>query len=69
MPANAIVDESDDGCALFRKAAGALGSAKTVGVGARTWGEAVIEDVVVCAESGGRILNTLSPDMPIRRPA
>jgi Xaa-Pro aminopeptidase len=43
-PANAIVvNESDDGRALFRKATSALGSAKTVGVGARTWGEAVME--------------------------
>jgi hypothetical protein len=43
-PANAIVvNESDDGCALFRKATSAVGSVTTVR----------IEDDVVCAEGGG----------------
>jgi Xaa-Pro aminopeptidase len=35
--------ETDDGEALFRKAVGSLGVLKRIGVGARTWGEAVIE--------------------------
>jgi Xaa-Pro aminopeptidase len=38
-----IVNEGDDGRALFRKATGSLGNVKTLGVGARTWGEAMIE--------------------------
>jgi Xaa-Pro aminopeptidase len=43
-PANSIVvNESDDGRALFRRATSSLGDVKTIGVGARTWGEAVIE--------------------------
>jgi Xaa-Pro aminopeptidase len=43
-PENSIVvNEADDGRALFRQATASLGSAKTIGVGARTWGEAVIE--------------------------
>ena len=37
------VKETDDGSALFRKAVGALGSPKRIAVGARTWGETVIE--------------------------
>jgi Xaa-Pro dipeptidase len=37
------VNETDDGRALFRKATSALGDAKTVGIGARTYGEAVLE--------------------------
>jgi Xaa-Pro aminopeptidase len=37
------VKETDDGSALFRKAVGALGSLKRIAVGARTWGETVIE--------------------------
>jgi Xaa-Pro aminopeptidase len=38
------VNESDDGRALFRKAVSALGSSlERVAVGARTWGETVIE--------------------------
>jgi len=37
------VKETDDGSALFRQAVGALGSPKRIAVGARTWGEAVIE--------------------------
>jgi len=37
------VNESDDGRALFRRAVSALGSLERLAVGARTWGEAVIE--------------------------
>ena len=37
------VNETDDGEALFRKAVSSLGALKRIGVGARTWGEAVIE--------------------------
>jgi len=37
------VNETDDGRALFRKATSALGDVKTIGIGARTWGEAVLE--------------------------
>jgi Xaa-Pro dipeptidase len=37
------VNETDDGRALFRKATSALGDVKTVGIGARTYGEAVLE--------------------------
>ena len=37
------VNETDDGEALFRKAVGSLGPLRRVGVGARTWGETVIE--------------------------
>ena len=37
------VNETDDGEALFRKAVASLGDLKRIGVGARTWGEAVIE--------------------------
>jgi Xaa-Pro aminopeptidase len=43
-PANSIVvNESDDGRALFRNATSSLGDVKTIGIGARTWGEAVME--------------------------
>lgn len=37
------VAESDDGRALFRQAASALGEIGTIGVAARTWGETVLE--------------------------
>jgi Xaa-Pro aminopeptidase len=37
------VNETDDGRALFRTATSALGDVKTVGIGARTYGEAVLE--------------------------
>lgn len=37
------VNETDDGEALFRRAVASLGSLRRVAVGARTWGEAVIE--------------------------
>jgi Xaa-Pro aminopeptidase len=43
-PANLItVNEPDDGRAVFRKATGSLGEVKTLGIGARTWGESVLE--------------------------
>jgi Xaa-Pro aminopeptidase len=43
-PANLItVNEPDDGCAIFRKATASLGDVKSLGIGARTWGEAVLE--------------------------
>jgi Xaa-Pro aminopeptidase len=43
-PENSIVvNESDDGRALFRKATSSLGAARKIGVGARTWSEAVLE--------------------------
>ncbi len=37
------VNESDDGSAVFAKAARSLGSITRLGVGARTWGETMIE--------------------------
>jgi Xaa-Pro aminopeptidase len=37
------VNEADDGSALFAKAAQSLGSVGRLGVGARTWGETMIE--------------------------
>jgi Xaa-Pro aminopeptidase len=43
-PSNSIVvKEDDDGRALFRQATARLAGAKTIGVGARTWGEAILE--------------------------
>ena len=49
------VNETDDGRALFRKATSALGDAKTVGIGARTYGEAVLE--LQGALPGTRLVN------------
>lgn len=37
-----VVDEADDGEALFERAAGSLGKATRIGIGARTWAEAVL---------------------------
>ena len=55
-PENSIVvNESDDGRALFRKATSSLGDVKTVGIGARTWGEAVLE--LQQALPGARLVN------------
>jgi Xaa-Pro dipeptidase len=49
------VNETDDGRTLFRRATSALGDVKTVGIGARTWGEAVLE--LQGALPGARIVN------------
>jgi Xaa-Pro aminopeptidase len=38
-----VVNEADDGRALFAKALSALGMPRRVGIGARTWGESVLE--------------------------
>jgi Xaa-Pro aminopeptidase len=37
------VNESDDGRARFREATASLGGVRTLGIGARTWGESVLE--------------------------
>ena len=42
-PRCVTVNESDDGSALFAQAARSLGSVARLGVGARTWGETMIE--------------------------
>lgn len=43
-PASLItVNEPDDGRAIFRKATGSLGAITSLGIGARTWGETVLE--------------------------
>jgi Xaa-Pro aminopeptidase len=49
------VNETDDGRALFRHATGALGDVKTVGIGARTYGESVLE--LQGALPGTRLVN------------
>jgi Xaa-Pro aminopeptidase len=49
------VRETDDGAALFRKAVASLGKLERVGVGARTWGEAVIE--LAKAAPGAELVN------------
>ena len=53
-----VVNESDDGAALFTKAARGLGSATTLGIGDRTWGETVIH-----------LLDALAPErvVPVSR--
>jgi Xaa-Pro aminopeptidase len=38
-----VVNEADDGQALFAKALSALGAPRRIGIGARTWGETVLE--------------------------
>jgi Xaa-Pro aminopeptidase len=42
-PRSVVVNEADDGSALFAKAARSLGPISRLGVGARTWGETMIE--------------------------
>jgi Xaa-Pro aminopeptidase len=42
-PRCVVVNEADDGSALFAKAARSLGPISRLGVGARTWGETMIE--------------------------
>jgi Xaa-Pro aminopeptidase len=53
-----IVNESDDGTAVFATAARAFGRVATVGIGDRTWGETVI-----------RLLDAVAPDrvVPVSR--
>ena len=57
------VNEEDDGRALFRQALSSLGTLDTIGIGARTWGESVIElqDAVPAARlvNGTPIVNEL----------
>ncbi len=49
------VNETDDGQALFSKAVSALGSVQRIGIGARTWGTAVIG--LTKAAPGAEIVN------------
>jgi Xaa-Pro aminopeptidase len=65
-----IVNESDDGPALFAKAARGLGKAATLGIGDRTWGETVIhlldavapERVVPVSRLVNELRRTKSPE-------
>jgi Xaa-Pro aminopeptidase len=58
-----VVSETDDGRALFTQAARSLGRVRRLGVGARTWGETVIElQRAVAPEetvSGSTLLNRI----------
>jgi Xaa-Pro aminopeptidase len=62
-PRCVTVNEADDGSALFAKAARSLGPIARLGVGARTWGETMIEigDALPGAElvNGTPLVNTL----------
>ena len=65
-----IVSETDDGTALFTRAARGLGNAPTLGIGDRTWGETVIhltealapERMVPVSRLVNELRRTKSPD-------
>jgi len=60
-----IVNESDDGNAIFRKAANRFGNVKTIATGSRTWAESIIH--LMDNFSNAKLVNAESLINPLRR--